>query len=88
MPHIAWTALGQPPPHNVSLHWKEYHILGLKAKDLYCHGTSTPKTMENTGAWDDHLGNKLVSTILRDTKTVWILSAIIYPSQVFDGIDR
>jgi hypothetical protein len=44
--------------------------------------------IETTGAWDDCLGNGLVSIILIDAWAICIiLPAIIYLSHISDGID-
>lgn len=44
--------------------------------------------MEITGAWDYRLGNELVSDILINMQIISIiLSDILYPSQISEGID-
>ena len=44
--------------------------------------------METAGAWNDRLGNELVSAVLTNTQAIWVIHPdIIYPSQISDGID-
>lgn len=53
------------------LHRKTSYLLGLAAKVWCCPGTSAP----NTGAWDDGLGNGLVSVIFS-----WYMGHLDYTS--------